>query len=122
MNKVVSIGRLTDDPKVRGEGEKKCARYTLALDRYKDGADFPAYVCWGKTAEFAEKYLRKGMKIAVVGRITTGAYTDKEGKKVYTTEVTVENHEFCEKRSDDNNPPSAPDDFLEASGIPDLPF
>ena len=105
MNKVVLIGRLTKDPEVRwgqtAEGNFAIGRYTLAVDRKgKDaGTDFINCVAFGKSGEFAEKYLRKGMKIAVEGRIQTGNYTDKEtGKKVYTTDIIVEGHEFCESK------------------------
>lgn len=107
MNKVILIGRLTHDPEVKytqGQNASAVARYSLAVDRKfkRDGeanADFIQCVAFGKPAEFAEKYLRKGMKIAVVGRILTGSYTNKEGVKVYTTDVVVEEHEFCESRS-----------------------
>ena len=108
MNKVVLMGRLTRDPEVRysqGENSMAIARYTMAVDRRfsrnndEASADFISCVAFGKTGEFAEKYLRKGMKIAVVGRIQTGSYTNKEGVKVYTTEVVVEDHEFCESKN-----------------------
>ena len=107
MNQVVLMGRLTRDPEVRysgGESSMAIARYTLAVDRRfkRDGeptADFINCVSFGKTAEFAERYFRKGIKIAVNGRIQTGSYTNKEGVKVYTTEVVVENQEFCESKA-----------------------
>ena len=107
MNKVILIGRLTRDPEVRtsaGDGAMAIARYSLAVDRRfkRDGeatADFINCVAFGKTAEFAEKYLRQGTKIAVTGRIQTGNYTNSEGKKVYTTDVVVEEHEFVESKS-----------------------
>lgn len=107
MNKVMLIGRLTRDPEVRysqGEHPTAVARYTLAVDRkYKhDGeqtADFINCVAFGKNGEFAEKYLHKGIKIAVCGRIQTGSYTNKDGQKVYTTDIVVEEHDFCESRS-----------------------
>ena len=107
MNKVFLIGRLTRDPEVRySQGEKPMAiaRYTLAVDRKmkKDGepsADFINCVAFGKNGEFAEKYLRKGVKIAVSGRIQTGSYTNKDGQKVYTTDIVVEEHDFCESKS-----------------------
>lgn len=106
MNKVILMGRLTRDPDVRyGQGEKSTcvARYTLAVDRKfkKDGdasADFINCIAFGKNGEFAEKYLRQGTKIAVVGRIQTGSYTNKEGQKIYTTDVVVEEHEFAESK------------------------
>ena len=100
------IGRLTKDPDVRySQGEKTTAvaRYTLAVDRKfkRDGeasADFINCIAFGKNGEFAEKYLRKGTKIVVVGRIQTGSYTNKDGQKVYTTDVVVEEHEFAESK------------------------
>lgn len=108
MNKVELIGRLTKDADVRNtqnqNGENLViARYTLAIDRRgKDaGADFISCVAFGKNAEFAEKYLHQGMKIAVSGRIQTGNYTNKDGQKVYTTDVVVEEQEFCESKASD---------------------
>lgn len=109
MNKVTLIGRLTKDPEVRysqGENTTAIARYSLAVDRrYKregePDADFINCVAFSKHGEFAEKYLRKGMKIAVSGRIQTGSYTDKDGKKVYTTDIVVEEHFFCESKNQD---------------------
>ena len=102
MNKVILCGRLTKDPEVR-QGNSTVARYTLAVDRRfkKDGepdADFINCIAFGKNAEFVEKYLNKGTKIAVVGRIQTGSYTNKEGQKVYTTDIVVEEHEFVESK------------------------
>ena len=108
MNKVELIGRLTRDADVRNtqnqNGENLViARYTLAIDRRgKDaGADFISCVAFGKNAEFAEKYLHQGMKIAVSGRIQTGNYTNKDGQKIYTTDVVVEEQEFCESKASD---------------------
>ena len=108
MNKVILMGRLTADPEVRytqGENALCIARYRLAVDRKfkRDGepeADFISCVAFGKSGEFAEKYLHKGMKIAVTGRIQTGSYDDKEtGKRVYTTDIVVEEHEFAESKA-----------------------
>lgn len=108
MNKVIICGRLTGDPKVRysqGENPMAIGRYTVAVDRRgrKDGsgqtADFIPCVAFGRDGEFAEKYLHKGTKVIVTGRIQTGSYTNKDGVKVYTTEVVVEDHEFAESRS-----------------------
>ena len=106
MNKVILCGRLTSDAEVRyGQGENSgVARYTLAVDRRykKDGesdVDFIRCVAFGRQAEFVEKYLKKGMKIVVAGRIQTGSYTDKNGNKVYTTDIVVEEHEFCESKA-----------------------
>ena len=105
MNKVILIGRLTADPEVRfsqGENALCIARYRLAVNRRfkRDGepeADFINCVAFGKQGEFAEKYLHKGMKITVSGRIQTGSY-EKEGVKHYTTDIVVEEHEFCESK------------------------
>jgi len=112
MNKVILMGRLTRDPEVRytqGENQMAIARYTLAVDRRfnrgndENTADFISCVAFGKTGEFAEKYLRKGTKIAVTGRIQTGSYTNKDGVKVYTTDVVVEDHEFVESKGSSNS-------------------
>lgn len=107
MNKVILIGRLTRDPEVRySEGnERMCiARYTLAVDRRikqegQQNADFIGCVAFGKNAEFVEKYLRQGTKIAVTGRIQTGSYTNREGRKIYTTDVVIEEQEFSESKA-----------------------
>ena len=107
MNKVILMGRLTRDPEVRysaGENALAIARYTLAVDRRfrRDGeasADFINCVSFGRTAEFAEKYFRQGLKIAVTGRIQTGSYTNKDGQKVYTTDVVVEEQDFAESKA-----------------------
>jgi single-strand DNA-binding protein len=111
MNKVILMGRLTRDPEVRysaGENALAIARYTLAVDRRfrRDGeasADFIQCVSFGRTAEFAEKYLKQGTKIAITGRIQTGSYTNKDGNKVYTTEVVVEEQEFAESKNASGN-------------------
>ena len=107
MNKVILMGRLTRDPEVRysaGESGTAIARYTLAVDRRfkRDGeatADFIRCVSFGRTAEFAEKYFRQGLKIIVSGRIQTGSYTNNSGQKVYTTDVVVEEQEFAEGKN-----------------------
>lgn len=107
MNKVVLMGRLTRDIEVRystGENPMAVARYTLAVPRKfkREGeadADFISCVAFGKAAEFAEKYFRQGTKIVVTGRIQTGSYTNKEGQKVYTTDVIIEEQEFAESKS-----------------------
>lgn len=139
MNKVFLMGRLTRNPEVRySQGEKSTAiaRYTMAIDRKfknaegKYDADFINCVAMGKNGEFAEKFLKQGMKIAVTGRIQTGSYTNKEGQKVYTTDVVVEEHEFCESKNNsntNNNPVSSNasnDGFMNIdSNLPDgLPF
>lgn len=109
MNKVILMGRLTRDPDVRysnGEDAMAVARFTLAVDRRmarnKDGeqtADFISCVAFGRQGEFAEKYLHQGTKIAITGRIQTGSYTNKDGQRVYTTDVVVEEQEFAESKS-----------------------
>lgn len=107
MNKVILMGRLVRDPEVRYSGTDNSmaiARYTLAVDRRikKDGennADFIGCIAFGKSAEFTEKYLHKGTKMVVTGRIQTGSYTNKEGQKVYTTDVVVEEQEFAESKN-----------------------
>lgn len=104
MNKVILMGRLTRDPDVRytqGPQQTAVARYTLAVDRWsreegQQSADFISCVAFGRAAEFAEKYLRQGTKIVLSGRIQTGSYTNREGQKVYTTDVVVETQEFAE--------------------------
>ena len=117
MNKVILMGRLTRDPDVRysqGENAQAIARYTLAVDRRfrREGseqtADFIGCVAFGKSAEFAEKYLHKGTKLVVEGRIQTGSYTNKDGNKVYTTDVVVENQEFAESKSASGGSGSGP--------------
>lgn len=107
MNKVILIGRLTMDPEIRysqNESGMTIARYTLAVDRRfkRDGeqnADFIGCVVFGKGAEFAEKYLQKGTKVAITGRIQTGSHTNKEGHRVYATDVIVEEQEFAESKA-----------------------
>ena len=109
MNKAILMGRLTRDPDIRytqGDNPMCIARYTLAVDRRfnrnnDDGnnADFIPCICFGKSAEFVEKYLLKGTKMAVTGRIQTGSYTNRDGVKVYTTEVVVEEQEFAESKN-----------------------
>ena len=134
MNSVQLIGRLTRDPEIRyTDGGASIARFGLAVDRrfkQENGADaeFINIVSFGKTAEFIEKYFHKGMKIALNGRIQTGSYTDKDGKKVYTTDIVAENVEFCEsKGTSSNNDAPDPAQNGEFMNIPDgmdeeLPF
>lgn len=127
MNKVILMGRLTRDPEVRvvsGENPITIARYTLAVDRRGRGengqqtADFIPCVTFNKMAEFAEKYLHQGIKVVVIGRIQTGSYTNKDGQKVYTTDVVVEEHEFAEKKAVNGGTPDAP---VSADGFMNLP-
>ena len=132
MNKVILMGRLTRDPDIRytqpnSAQEQTCiARYLLAVNRRfnRDGeqkADFISCVAFGRQAEFAEKYLRKGTKIAITGRIQTGSYTNRDGQKVYTTDVVIEEQEFAESKAagqttQQNPAPVSEDGFME---IPD---
>ncbi|MGN0437808.1 MAG: single-stranded DNA-binding protein [Lachnospiraceae bacterium] len=112
MNKAILMGRLTRDPEVRysqnGDSNLAIARYTLAVDRRfqrtggEQQADFISCVAFGRLGEFAEKYLKKGIKICIEGRIQTGSYTNKDGIKVYTTEVVVETQEFAESKAASN--------------------
>lgn len=154
MNKTILIGRLTRDPDVRYTKTSKgdnmvIAKYSLAIDRRnvrkgdnQQSADYISCVAFGKNGEFAEKYLRQGIKVAITGHIQTGSYTNKDGQKVYTTDVVVEEHEFCESKNTENtqpaanvspnndthtenNQPSAPNDsFMDVSDdiLNDLPF
>jgi single-strand DNA-binding protein len=149
MNRVILMGRLTRDPDVRysqnADGSLAVARYTLAVDRRRSRsgdsneqtADFISCVAFGRQGEFAEKYLHQGTKLVISGRIQTGSYTNKDGQKVYTTDVVVEDQEFAESKSSQgggnssyahsNSAPQAPagDGFM---NIPDevddegLPF
>lgn len=136
MNKVILIGRLCNDPETRytqGEHATAISRYRLAVNRRfnRDGepdADFINCIAFGKQGEFVEKYLRKGMQIAVVGRIQTGSYTNKDGHKVYTTDIVVDEHEFCESKSSSSTAPAAEqkptyDQFASIpDGLDELPF
>ena len=147
MNKVILMGRLTRDPEVRhsqGERQMAIARYTLAVDRRgrantsngEQTADFIQCVAFDRSAEFAEKYFHQGTKLVVTGRIQTGSYTNKDGVKVYTTEVVVENQEFAESKNAQGNggyanagqsaapaPMPADDGFMNIpDGIEELPF
>ena len=138
MNKVILIGRVVRDADTRysqGANTTCIARYTLAVDRKfkqegQPNADFINCIAFGKLGEFAEKYLRQGIKIAVTGRIQTGSYKNKDGNTVYTTDVVVEEQEFCESKSSNQShgndrPQASSDGFM---SIPDnledegLPF
>ena len=142
MNKVILMGRLSRDPEVRygsGENSTAVARYTIAVDRRfkRDGeqnTDFIGCVAFGRNAEFAEKYLRQGTKIVLTGRIQTGSYTNRDGQKVYTTDIVVEEQEFAESKAAGNGgqnnysrPSAATSDADGFMNIPDgiddeLPF
>lgn len=146
MNKVILMGRLTRDPEVRysqGDNATAVARFTLAVDRRikrdnEASADFINCVSFGRSAEFAEKYFRKGTKIVICGRIQTGSYTNKDGQKVYTTDIAIEEQDFAESKatSQQNNsgsvqnnsnsrqsqkPQPDPDEFMSVDDD-DLPF
>ena len=116
MNKVILMGRLTRDPEIRysqGNDQMAIARYTLAVDRRfnRNGdqtADFINCVAFGRSAEFAEKYLKQGTKIVATGRIQTGSYTNKDGNKVYTTDVVIEDQEFAESKGNSTESDSTP--------------
>ena len=134
------MGRLTRDPDIRysqGPDQMAIARYTLAVDRRVkteggQNADFISCVAFGKLADFAEKYLKQGIKIVVEGRIQTGSYTNKDGHKVYTTDVVVENCEFAESKGESTSSGRrapygtdgpAPDGFMNIpDGVEELPF
>lgn len=132
MNKVILIGRLIKDVETRVAGNTTVGRYTLAVDRKfkKDGeptADFIPCVVFGKSAEFAEKYFKKGTKISVEGSIRTGSYKNKDGQTVYTTDIIVQEQNFVESKA--QNSPAAPtttvNDFIpigEGIADSDLPF
>ena len=107
MNKVILIGRLTRDPEIKGEGEKKAARFTLAVDKWtgpEKSADFISCVAFKRSADLMQEYTHQGTKIALEGRISTGSYTNREGKKVYTTEVVVDRFEFAESKKEETEP------------------
>ena len=137
MNKVIIIGRFTRDPEIKyttGENATATARFSLAVNRRfknKEGnydADFINCVAFGKTAEFIEKYFTKGMAIGITGRIQTGSYTNKEGQKIYTTDIVVEETEFVESKnkgtSDNvpNNNANSNSDFEETVSDDEMPF
>lgn len=131
MNRVILMGRLTKDPEVRysqGQNSMAIARYTLAVDRkFKDangntGADFISCVAFGKAGEFAEKYFKKGTKIAIEGRLQSGSYTDKNGNKVYTTDVVIESQEFAEsKNSGGSSQPDPAEGYSDGDGFMNIP-
>ena len=136
MNKVILMGRLTRDPEIRytqGDNAMAIANYTIAVNRMKkkDGseqqADFISCKAFGKAGEFAEKYLHKGTKICVSGRIQTGSYTNKEGVKVYTTDVVVDEQDFAESKNSNTAPAgntqqqTAPKQAAPDEGFMDIP-
>lgn len=145
MNKVILVGRLTRDPEIRytsGENQRAVARYTLAVERRRrkgedQTADFISCVVFDRGAEFAEKYLFQGTKIVVSGRLQTGSYTNKDGRKVYTTDVVIEEQEFAEskavsdngrgrisdRKESQNNTPEQDGGFMNVpDGMDEIPF
>lgn len=134
MNKVLLIGRLTADPEVRySDSQTAVCNFSVALNRGKDkngedhGADFPRCIAFGKTAENMQKYLEKGSQIGIEGRLQTGSYVNKNGDKVYTTDVVVSNLEFLSRKnssentSDSHTASTTPEGFDEISDD-DVPF
>ena len=136
MNKVILMGGLTRDPEVRYSQSAEpiaIARYTLAVDRRgrrdngEQTADFISCIAFRQKAEFAERYLQKGIKIAVVGHILTGSYTNRDGQKVYTTDVVIDEQEFAESKahSQQNNgyqqEPSCPYPPVSGDGFMNIP-
>lgn len=138
MNKFIGIGRLVRDPEIRfsqgKNGEKVCvARFTLAIDRKskvkagEQNCDFLNCIAFGKTAEFVEKYLKMGIKISTEGQVRTSSYTNKEGKKIYTTDIVADSIEFVESKKESQPQPQAQPQAQNFVSIPDgieneLPF
>ncbi len=129
MNKVILMGRLTRDPETRQSGETTVTRFTVAVDRrYKkegdQSADFPNVVAFGKTAEFIEKYFKQGMKVLIEGRLQTGSYTNKDGIKIYTTDVIAEAVEFAESKREERGrtEPKEETEWATSAEDVDLPF
>lgn len=136
MNKVILMGRITRDAEIRytqGEKSTAIARFSLAVDRRfkrdndEQNADFISCIAFGKIAEFLEKFGRKGTKFVVEGRIQTGSYSNKDGQKVYTTDVVVENIEFAESKNSSgsggstNQPAPAPSSSSAGDGFMNIP-
>ena len=127
MNKVILVGRLTRDPEIRysqGENSMAVGRYTIAINRrvkpdQEQTADYIRCIVFGRAAEFSEKYFRQGMRIAVSGRIQTGSYVNKDGIKVYTTEVVVEEQEFAESKAEAEGRPQ--ESTTDADGFMNVP-
>lgn len=124
MNKWLGMGRLTRDPEIRYsqiDDTLAIAKYTLAVDRRGEGADFISCVAFGRNAEFAEKYLKKGTKIAVEGHIQTGSYKNKDGNTVYTTDIIIDAQEFAEsKKAEATAPADTPSDMPDFMNLPDI--
>lgn len=132
MNKVILLGRLARDPEARQGQTMTVTKFSLAVDRRikaegQPSADFISCVAFGKTAEFIDKYFKKGSKMALEGRIQTGSYTNKDGQKVYTTDVVVDNVEFAESKAaaetKADKPVTDDEGFMDIpDNIPELPF
>ena len=139
MNKVLVTGRMVKDATINDSGSTKIAKFTVATQRsFKDkdgkyGADFPMCTAFGKTAELIEKYFHKGSQIGVIGRLNTGSYTNKDGQKVYTTDIAVENVEFIGSKAENEaasqntdtseKPKTGADDFMNIpESIDDMPM
>ena len=125
MNSVSLVGRLTRDPEVRYKEDLAIARFTIAVDRptKEKTSDFPSCIAFGKVAENVEKYLAKGSQVAVLGRIQTGSYTNKDGQKVYTTDVVAERVEFVgKKESSEEKPAEKPLEGFEQISADEIPF
>lgn len=132
MNSVIIAGRLTDDPNVRETTQMKIASYTLAIERRKRAengeraADFISVKAFSQSADFAQNYLHKGMKIIVRGRIQTGKYQKQDGTTVYTTDVVADEQEFCEKKAENEQHAAEtgrrPEPVPDAVDDPGLPF
>lgn len=120
MNKVFLVGRLVADPAIREAGESKVAEYSLAINRKGEGTDYIRCQSWNKGADFVEKYLKKGSKIIVSGRIRTGSYKNREKKTVYTFDVIVEDIEFAESKKE--KPEEVQTEFMTVPEDADLPF
>ena len=101
MNLTISKGNMTDDPKIEVVGEHKKVSFNLALNRIKDGADFPRFIAWDKKAEIISQYSHKGSQLLITGHIRTDKYTNKDGKTVYTQDIIVDSVEFCDKKQND---------------------
>ena len=127
MNQAIICGRLVRDPEIRytnGEEAKAVAKYTIAVDRMRDKeADFISCVAFGKSAEFTEKYFRKGQRVLISGRIQTSSYTNKDGQKVYTTDVLIATQEFADGKGASTGQASSRPSSSNASadGFMDIP-
>ena len=119
MNNVTLIGRMTRDPELRWNNDLAIVRFTVAINRMKEGADFIPVVAFGKRAETIEKYFHKGSQIGVQGRLQTGSYKDKDGNTRYTTDVILENFDFLDKKTD---APTQEHEGFEAINDDDIPF